>query len=71
MPKALEILRKYLLKNKMIPKLKGTEWLLILLVCGFIGLAHSRGHFQKPKSVASTQDPKSVVFTSPFSWLWD
>ena len=53
MPKAIEMLRKYLAKNKIIPKLKGTEWIVMLIVCGLIGVSHSRGHFSKYKNQAS------------------
>lgn len=47
MPKALEIMRKFLTKSKAIPKFKGTEFIVIMIVCGLIGVAHSRGHFAK------------------------
>jgi hypothetical protein len=45
MPKALEILRNFLTKSKAIPKFKGTEFNVVLIVCGLIGVAHCRGHF--------------------------
>jgi hypothetical protein len=50
MPKALEMFRKYLAKNKLIPKFKGTEWIVVLIVVGLIGVAHRRGHFAKHKN---------------------
>ncbi len=72
MPKALEMLTKYLQKNKLIPKAKGTEWIVILVVCGLIGVAHCRGHFQKKLNQESQVLAQgNVIFTSPFSWLWN
>ena len=66
MPKFIECLVKSKIKNEKFNNSTFKSFVLIMLLCGVVGLAHSRNQFNKGE-----KDDSKIKFSSLFSSLWE
>ncbi len=73
-PKAVDAWARLLFKVDWIHNSKAKSFIIVMLMCGFIGIAHSRGHYERRKKDAlkeiSESDDYRLQFDSFLYPLW-